>query len=124
MPVKKDPNKRAKGGTGAFQTKLDYINGKTEIDESGKEVQVVGYNKKSYDRIIFSVPKGYREKLQDFMQERITEIEKLESITNRTAEQERRLEELQEKYTVSTRGTPSVNHLLKQLLFFETGINF
>lgn len=124
MAVKKDPTKRAKDGNGAFRSKLDYINGKIKTDEDGKEVKVEGYNKRAYDRIIFSVPKGYREQLQDYMQARIDEIKELKNITDRTQEQEERLQELQSKYVVSTRGTPSTNHLLKQLLFYETGLSF
>ena len=73
MPVKKDPAKRTKNGTGAYKSKVEYIKDK---------------NAEVYDRIIFSVPKGYKQKLQDYMQERINEIEQLESIAERTEEQE------------------------------------
>lgn len=107
MPVKKDPAKRTKNGTGAYKSKVEYI--------KDKNVEV-------YDRIIFSVPKGYKQKLQDYMQERINEIEQLESIAERTEEQEQLLADLKTKYKISTRRTPSISGLISALIEAETGI--
>ena len=109
MPTK-DPTKRAKDGAGAYKTKLQYING----DD--------GYNKREYDRVTFNMPKGYKDKLQAYMRDRIDDIKTLEDNSDRTPEQQEELERLQSMYQLSTRGEPSLNTLIIKLLEQETGI--
>ena len=109
MPTK-DPTKRAKDGAGAYKTKLQYING----DD--------GYNKRAYDRVTFNMPKGYKDKLQAYMRDRIDDIKTLEDNSDRTPEQQQELEKLQSMYQLSTRGEPSLNTLIIKLLEQETGI--
>ena len=55
-------------------------------------------------------------------QERINEIEQLESIAERTEEQEQLLADLKTKYKISTRRTPSISGLISALIEAETGI--
>lgn len=109
MPTK-DPTKRAKDGAGAYKTKLEFINGED------------GYNKRTYDRVTFNMPKGYKDKLHAYMRDRIKDIEVLEDIEHRTPEQQQELERLQSRYQLSTRGEPSLNTLIIKLLEQETGI--
>ena len=109
MPTK-DPNKRAKDGAGAYKSKLEFINGKD------------GYNKKTYDRVTFNMPKGYKDKLHAYMRDRIDHIKTLEDNSDRTPEQQQELERLQSMYQLSTRGEPSLNTLIIKLLEQETGI--
>lgn len=121
MPTK-DPTKRAKDGAGAYKSKLQFINGGIIEDESGNKTPIEGYNKKTYDRVTFNMPKGYKDKLHDYMKERIKDIEALEKIEDRTPEQQQELERLQSMYQLSTRGEPSLNTLIIKLLEQETGI--
>lgn len=121
MPTK-DPTKRAKDGAGAYKSKLQFINGGIIEDESGNKTPIEGYNKKTYDRVTFNMPKGYKDKLHAYMKERIKDIEALEKIENRTPEQQQELERLQSMYQLSTRGEPSLNTLIIKLLEQETGI--
>ena len=109
MPTK-DPTKRAKDGAGAYKSKLEFING----DE--------GYNKRTYDRVTFNMPKGYKDKIHAYMRDRIEDIKTLEDNSDRTPEQQEELERLQSMYQLSTRGEPSINTLIIKLLEQETGI--
>lgn len=121
MPTK-DPTKRAKDGAGAYKSKLQFINGGIIEDESGNKTPIEGYNKKTYDRVTFNMPKGYKDKLHAYMKERIKDIEELEKIEDRTPEQQQELTRLQSMYQLSTRGEPSLNTLIIKLLEQETGI--
>ena len=121
MP-EKDPTKRAKDGAEAYKNKLQYINGGIIKDINGEETQIEGYNKRTYDRVTFNMPKGYRDKLHAYMYDRIDDIQRLEDIKDRTPEQQRELDRLQSMYQLSTRGEPSLNTLIIKLLEQETGI--
>ena len=121
MPTK-DPTKRAKDGAGAYKSKLQFINGGIIEDESGNKTPIEGYNKKTYDRVTFNMPKGYKDKLHAYMKDRIEDIAELEKIEDRTPEQHEELERLQSMYQLSTRGEPSLNTLIIKLLEQETGI--
>lgn len=70
MPTK-DPNKRAKDGAGAYKSKLEFINGGIIEDEDGNKKSIEGYNKRTYDRVTFNMPKGYKDKLHAYMRDRI-----------------------------------------------------
>ncbi len=108
MATRKDPTKRSAQGTGAYKSKIKYQ------DERNEQV---------YDRLTVRLPKGYKEKLLDYMTTKIKEITILENMENRTEDQENLLQELKVLYTVSDRGTPSVNNLIINLLRKETGID-
>ena len=45
------------------------------IDEDGNKKSIEGYNKRTYDRVTFNMPKGYKDKLHAYMRERIEDIE-------------------------------------------------
>lgn len=121
MPTK-DPNKRAKDGAGAYKSKLEFINGGIIEDEDGNKKSIEGYNKRTYDRVTFNMPKGYKDKLHAYMRERIEDIKTLEDNSDRTPEQQEELERLQSMFQLSTRGEPSLNTLIIKLLEQETGI--
>jgi len=121
MPTK-DPNKRAKDGAGAYKSKLEFINGGIIEDEDGNKKSIEGYNKRTYDRVTFNMPKGYKDKLHAYMRDRIEDIKTLEDNSDRTPEQQEELERLQSMYQLSTRGEPSLNTLIIKLLEQETGI--
>lgn len=80
------------------------------------------YNKANYDRISVRIKKGTRDKLIQHMTNKLSEIEVLEKIEDRTLEQEQYLQELKELYTLTKTGTPSMNSLILALLKRETGI--
>ena len=80
------------------------------------------YNKTHYDRISLRIKTGTREKLIEHMSAKLSEIQELKKIEDRTPEQEQRLQDLKELYTLSKTGTPSMNSLIIALLKRETGI--
>ena len=121
MPTK-DPTKRATDGAGAYKSKLEFINGGIIEDEDGNKKSIEGYNKRTYDRVTFNMPKGYKDKLHAYMRDRIDDIKTLEDNSDRTPEQQQELERLQSMYQLSTRGEPSLNTLIIKLLEQETGI--
>ena len=103
MPVKKDPSKRSKDGTGY------YI-------ESARKTG--NRNKAVYDSHLLRMPKGYKERLTAHIQGQLDRIAELEQSAPESEEM-RRLKRL---YTYTDRHTPNINNLLMQLLQDETGI--
>lgn len=81
-----------------------------------------GYNKEHYDRITVRIKKDTRKKLIEHMSAKLAEISSLEKMKDRTPEQEQRLEDLKDLYTLTKTGTPSMNSLIIALLKRETGI--
>ena len=80
------------------------------------------YNKEHYDRISVRIKKDTREKLIEHMSTKLSEIQELEKMTDRTPAQEQHLQGLKELYTLTKTGTPSMNSLIIALLKRETGI--
>lgn len=80
------------------------------------------YNKQHYDRISVRIKSGTREKLIEHMSAKLSEIQELEKMQDRTTEQEKHLQDLKELYTLTKTGTPSMNGLIIALLKRETGI--
>lgn len=80
------------------------------------------YNKTHYDRISVRIKKDTREKLIEHMSAKLSEIQELEKMKDRTLEQEQHLQDLKELYTLTKTGTPSMNSLIIALLKRETGI--
>lgn len=103
-----DQSKRSADGKGAY---------KSQIKANDK------YNKTAYDRLTVRIASGNRELLLDHMQSMLARIDNLENMESRTEEQEQELRKLQTLYKVSDRGTPSINHLICELLKTETGID-
>lgn len=103
MPVKKDPSKRSKDGTGYY------------IETARK---TGNRNKAVYDSHLLRMPKGYKDKLTAYIQEQLNRIAEIEQSAPGSDE----LKRLKRLYTYTDRHTPNINNLLMQLLQDETGI--
>ena len=61
------------------------------------------------------MPKGYKDKLNTYIQEQLDRISEIEQSASGS-------DELKRLYTYTDRHTPNINNLLMQLLQDETGI--
>lgn len=90
-----------------------------------KKKNIANYNEEHYERLTVRMKKGCKEQLVEYMHSRIKRLAELEEkdfmLSDREDAEKRHLKAL---YSVSTRGTPSVNDLILNLLRKETGIDF
>lgn len=101
---------------------------KYETPDQAREQKIkniTSYNEKTYDRLTVRMKKGCKEQLIEHMEQKIEELKELEAKGFMLSFEEERLRQhLRDLYSVSTRGTPSVNDLILNLLRKETGIDF
>ena len=100
---------------------------KYDSPEHAKEQKIKNisdYNEKTYDRLTVRMQKGAKEQLVAYMQSKIKRLQELEEKDYLSDLEEHEKRHLEALYSVSTRGTPSVNDLICNLLRKETGIDF